>query len=797
MKYLGFLLVGVLWFGLCACGENTVERKTGFVLSSPEVADGGMLPKDYTGDGSSATLPLEWSGAPAGTKSYALIMHHIDPQGITKWYWTLYNIPANVQSLPKNVKAVGTLGNNSVNERTEYAPPHSKGPGAKTYIYTVYALSAEPQITVRPAQVNRGVLLAAMKDRILAAAELKVVYTRPDGATEQGDNRPPDPPAQRADGQGGQAGGGQSNPGGPRLLPRSVEELLNLTEQQRQQIDDLETEARTKLGKILTPEQLKQLDQSRPSRPPQDGPGGDGPPPPPGGNDDRPPRPDSQGQGRNDGGGGGGRGATMPENKLPISPNPGQTVGLFLNTSKAYNGYTLFAPKHNTVTYLMDNQGRAVHQWKSNFEPGQSAHLLPNGHLLRAGMLRVQGGTGGGEGGRIEEYDWDGKLVWEFEHATRNYQLHHDIAPLPNGHVLALMVERKTIEQAVAAGFDRRQLRDDSLVPDAVVEIEPILPKGGRIVWEWHVWDHLIQNFDRTKANYGDVAAHQELVDVHCNGRASPAFWNHMNSIAYNAKLDQIMLTVRGCNEIWVLDHSTTSKEVAGHTGGKHGKGGDLIYRWGNPAAYQRGTIRDKQLIQQHDAEWIPEGYPGAGHITIFNNGYDRGWSSIEEIVPPTDADGRYTLADGKAYGPDKPVWHYEAKNRTDFFSAEISGAHRLPNGNTLICAGVIGNLFEITPAGEAVWQYVNPMVRGGILAQGEVPGKDMRGHLWNAVFKVRRYSPEYSGLAGRDLTSKGVIELPASEKGKTGLNNCSEQPRDNRDRPGQGGRQDRPPRDQ
>jgi hypothetical protein len=477
----------------------------------------------------------------------------------------------------------------------------------------------------------------------------------------------------------------------------------------------------------------------------------------------------------------------MAENKTPTSPNPGQTVGLFLNTPKAFNGYTLFAPKHNMVTYLMDNQGQVVHQWKSAYEPGQSAYLLPNGHLVRAGMLKVQGGTGGGEGGRIEEYDWDGNLVWEFNHATRNYQLHHDIKPMPNGHILALMVERKSREEAVEAGFDARLLRDDFLVPDAVVEIEPIWPKGGRIVWQWRVWDHLIQNTDRTKANYGDVAAHPELVDVACNGRATPAFWNHMNSLDYNPALDQIVLSARGCNEIWFLDHSTTTKEAASHTGGRQGKGGDLIYRWGNPAAYQRGTSRDKQLVQQHDAEWIPGGSPGAGHLTIFNNGYDRGWSSIEEIAPPMDANGHYILESGKAYGPDKPVWHYEGKNRTDFFSSEISGAQRLPNGNTLICAGVIGHLFEITPAGEMVWQYVNPMVRGGILAQGELPGKDMRGHLWNAVFKVYRYAPDYPGLAGRDLTPKGVIELPASQKGKTGLDRVNEQPRDNRGPGGQG----------
>ena len=513
---------------------------------------------------------------------------------------------------------------------------------------------------------------------------------------------------------------------------------------------------------------------------------------------DRPRRPEGQdrgqGRGREGGGGGGGR-REMAENKTPTSPNPGQTVGLFLNTPKACNGYTLFAPKHNTVTYLIDNDGRIVHQWKSAYEPGQSAYLLPNGHLLRAGMLRVQGGTGGGEGGRLEEYDWDGNLVWEFNHATRDYQLHHDIKPLPNGHILALMVERKSREETIAAGFDARLLRDEFLVPDAVVEIEPILPKGGRIVWEWHVWDHLIQNSDRTKPNYGDVAAHPELIDVACNGRATPAFWNHMNSLDYNPALDEIVLSARGCNEIWFLDHSTTTKEAAGHTGGKHGKGGDLIYRWGNPAAYQRGTTRDKQLVQQHDAQWIPEGSPGAGRLTIFNNGYDRGYSSLEEIVPPVDSDGHYLLeasapregtrptstTSGKAYGPEKPVWHYEAKNRTDFFSSEISGAHRLPNGNTLICAGVVGHLFEVTPTGEMVWQYVNPMVRGGILAQGELPGKDMRGHLWNAVFKVHRYAADYPGLAGRDLTPAGVIELPASQKGKTGLDGMTEQQRPDR----------------
>lgn len=165
-------------------------------------------------------------------------------------------------------------------------------------------------------------------------------------------------------------------------------------------------------------------------------------------------------------------------------------------------------------------------------------------------------------------------------------------------------------------------------------------------------------------------------------------------------------------------------------------------------------------LFQQHDAQWIADGCPGAGNILIFNNGLSRNYSSVDEIAPPVDASGHYFIAPDAAFGPEALTWTYQAGNPTDLYSEAISGAQRLPNGNTLICDGVHGVFLEVTADGETVWKYVNPVVRTGPLEQGEVPGLDDRGHQWNAVFKIHRYDPDYPGLAGRDLTPGDPIEF-------------------------------------
>ena len=151
---------------------------SGFTLTSTDVADGGRLPVEYTCDEDGSTLPLTWSGAPAETQSYAVIMHHVAAPEEIHWYWVLYNIPADVTSLPKNVTGIGTLGNNINNGLVEYSPPCSQGPGDKEYIYTVYALSAQPQITVPAEEVNRNTLLTAIQNITLASAELHTIYAR-------------------------------------------------------------------------------------------------------------------------------------------------------------------------------------------------------------------------------------------------------------------------------------------------------------------------------------------------------------------------------------------------------------------------------------------------------------------------------------------------------------------------------------------------------------------------------------------------------------------------------------------
>ena len=448
-----------------------------------------------------------------------------------------------------------------------------------------------------------------------------------------------------------------------------------------------------------------------------------------------------------------------------LDPAPAaKTVGLLLNEPEAFGGYTLFNTLFNQrgskTIYLIDNQGRVVHRWELD-DDLLFARLLENGNLLTfPPHAEVHGRY-------VTEVDRNGNTLWE---CTRGIP-HHDVLKMPNGNLLLLSRQDKTAEEAIAAGADPDFIDTDGLMAPHIVEVKLTGPANCEIVWEWSAWDHLIQDFDSSKANYGVVAEHPELIDL--NFRLSevlsydPSDWIHSNGIDYNSELDQIVLSPRHFSEVWIIDHSTTAAEAAGHRGGKGGRGGDLLYRWGNPRAWRAGTPDDQQLFWPHNPQWIAPGLPGAGNILIFNNGaeftdFRRGYSSVDEIAPPVDG-ANYRLNPDSAYAPAEPVWVYTAATPSDFFSPYISGAQRLPNGNTLICDGAHGTLFEVTPAGKTVWKYINPSTSQGPLLQGEpVPTEQLRSGKEvpaNKVYRAYRYAPDYPGLQGLDLTPGDRIE--------------------------------------
>jgi hypothetical protein len=440
-----------------------------------------------------------------------------------------------------------------------------------------------------------------------------------------------------------------------------------------------------------------------------------------------------------------------------------QTVGLFLNEPESFQGYTLFAPLPYTSTYLIDNEGNLVHSWDHPYRPGNSVYLLENGHLLRTGLVPDnQVFSGGGAGGIVQEIDWDGTIVWEYTYDNEMHKQHHDVEMLPDGNILMIAWEYKTKAEAILAGRNPALLIDNELWPDHIIEVEPAGQSGGDIVWEWHLWDHLIQDHDSTKGNYGIVADHPELVDINYVNGIGNADWNHMNAIDYNETLDQIIVSLREFDEIWIIDHSTTTQEASGHTGGKYGKGGDLLYRWGNPQVYRMGTGADRKLFGQHDVQWIPKDLPGGGNILLFNNGWGRTpieFSSVDVISPPINQDGTYGRKPGEAFRPLKLSWTYQDLNPEDFFSSYISGAQRLPNGNTLICSGANGTFFEVTIDKKIVWQYINPVIDTGPVVQGDPVTKPGDVNL-NSVFRAYRYAPDYAGLAGKDLTPGDPVEI-------------------------------------
>ena len=412
-----------------------------------------------------------------------------------------------------------------------------------------------------------------------------------------------------------------------------------------------------------------------------------------------------------------------------LAPTATPRTGLLLNEPGSFEGYTLFSPESADYAYLIDHHGYVAHTWPSG---GDLARLLDNGNVLSSGNI---------------ESAPNGNIVWKFR-----FPQHHDLLKLPNGNVLILSREFRSREEAIALGVNPDSLPcspSRALRGPRIVEARPTGPASAEIVWEWSVFDHLIQDFDPEKPNYGVVANHPERIDpnftlseAECEreeNRPGSVGWT-ANALDYNMELDQIMITVRRFSEIWIIDHSASDEEADGRSGGNGGKGGDLLYRWGNPRAYRAGTPADQRLFWPHAGRWIPEGSPGAGNVLIFNNGnedaeFERGYSSVDEIALPYDG-YNYRLNAGSAYEPNESLWTYLADPPESMYAFQGSNAQRLPNGNTLITDARSGRIFEVTREGKSVWEFVFPL-----------RSED------DSLYRAYRYPPNHPGLRGLDLT--------------------------------------------
>ena len=366
-------------------------------------------------------------------------------------------------------------------------------------------------------------------------------------------------------------------------------------------------------------------------------------------------------------------------------------------TSQQWGDYTLIATQNGTSAILVDTTGATYHTWTfpTSAKTGYSTYMLPGGDLMRTVSNQQQNQlNGGGMTGRVQRVDYNSNVVWDYTYSTSSYCIHHDICAMPNGNVLLIAYEVKSSSEVSAAGSQIAH----TMWPDKIIEVMPTGATTGNIVWEWHAWDHLCQDVDATKANYvDDIAEHPELLNINFNNTQQTTDWMHCNGIDYNSALDQIVISSHYLDEIYVIDHSTTTAEAASHSGGQWGRGGDILYRWGNPQAY--GATGNGVYNVIHDAHWIPEG-PLAGSIAVFNNnGVSNNQSSVDIISSPWNGSD-YGLSSG-AYSPATYTVRHACFGHTN----NMGNSYQLPNGNMLVCIAQDGLVYEIDPQGNNIWE--------------------------------------------------------------------------------------------
>lgn len=378
-------------------------------------------------------------------------------------------------------------------------------------------------------------------------------------------------------------------------------------------------------------------------------------------------------------------------------------VALFLLLTLTSNaqqwGYvTLIAKQNANSVSLIDTNSAVVKQWTGlTGNTAYSSYMMEGGDLWRTVSASGASFSGGGIAGRVQKVSWNGTILFDYQVSTTQECSHHDICPLPNGNVLLIVYEKKTAAQVQQAGATANAIRWS----EKIIELHPTGTTTAEIVWEWHLWDHLVQNLYPAKSNYQtSIVEHPELLNINYNNNATD--WVHMNGIDYNATLNQIVVSSHNLNELWVIDHSTTTAQAATHAGGNSGRGGDLLYRWGNPAAY--GATGSAVFNVVHDAHWVPEGCPRAGWLGGFNNrGVSNSVSAVDLFQAPWNGTS-YTHTAGQPYTPATYGYRHPANG----YSSNMGNSQQLPNGNTLVCLATASKVYEISPSGTQLWQYTS-----------------------------------------------------------------------------------------
>lgn len=436
---------------------------------------------------------------------------------------------------------------------------------------------------------------------------------------------------------------------------------------------------------------------------------------------------------------------------LPFLCGAQNTIGVLHNSLDAFDGYILYTPVQYSSSYLINNCGQVINQWDSDYSAGLGTQMLPGGKLLRAGRDPNSGFIAAGVGGALQIFDWNGDICWEALVSDDSFGAHHDLDYTTYGSILLLRWEKKSADELIQAGKDPLKTVPETWLP-SIVEILPTTNGAFDILWEWHLFDHLVQDLDSSKDNFGIVSEHPRKFDINY-ANSTLMDWAHLNSIVLNEQRNEIIVSSRNFDEVWIIDHSTTSEEAASDNGGDHDLGGQFLFRYGNDSTYQENP---ESIIfdGQHDAKFLLDPVTSELIIQVFNNNNesDNKESEIVEIKPKLDILGNYELVDNKFIISGSPRI-FKSNASIDFNSGIMSNVQNLPNGNVLINSGRGSYFLELDPDTNLVWEYKGPVSLFGPNEQGST--------ITGSTFKIQKYDINDTIFDGLDTSIKAeAIEL-------------------------------------